>query len=299
MVIRFSCPNGHNLSSPDERAGRKGKCPECGVSVQVPFQAPGPNQGGQAASNGGIPAAPGDDVIVFLCPNGHRLHGPRTLEGRPGQCPHCGVKFRVPSRDDVVEDGVLDESVEGSKILVGEIPALGELPVEGLPPSAAPAEEPLFNFNFEEPRADRGSDIVDLNLDLSGRSGSLASDSAARSSNQAAAGSGSSPSGRPGSTPAGRPGSSPSAGRAEKHPLAELFMKLWDEKAKGAFVEVHLADGVVLVPERFARHLSQRTHGVFAVKDPDGTHTLTVVSWDAVSRVSVRRVGKLPKGMFD
>jgi hypothetical protein len=56
---------------------------------------------------------------------------------------------------------------------------------------------------------------------------------------------------------------------------------------------------VVIVPERYSKDLSRRTHGVFAVKDPDGTHTLTAVAWDSISRVSVRRVNKLPRKMFD
>ena len=40
-------------------------------------------------------------MFVFLCPNGHRLNGPPTLKGKPGQCPHCGAKFRIPSDDDL------------------------------------------------------------------------------------------------------------------------------------------------------------------------------------------------------
>ena len=36
MGIRFSCPNGHKLNVKAELAGRKGICPQCGVSVQIP-----------------------------------------------------------------------------------------------------------------------------------------------------------------------------------------------------------------------------------------------------------------------
>ena len=38
MGIRFSCSNGHKLNVKDELAGRRGRCPECGVSVQIPQQ---------------------------------------------------------------------------------------------------------------------------------------------------------------------------------------------------------------------------------------------------------------------
>ena len=38
MGIRFSCSNGHKLNVKAELAGRRGRCPECGVSVQIPQQ---------------------------------------------------------------------------------------------------------------------------------------------------------------------------------------------------------------------------------------------------------------------
>ena len=37
-----------------------------------------------------------DQSIAFLCPNGHKLTGPASLQGRPGQCPHCQSKFVIP-----------------------------------------------------------------------------------------------------------------------------------------------------------------------------------------------------------
>lgn len=37
------------------------------------------------------------DTIMFLCPNGHRLNAPQRLQGQPGKCPHCNVRFRVPA----------------------------------------------------------------------------------------------------------------------------------------------------------------------------------------------------------
>lgn len=46
----------------------------------------------------------GADQIIFLCPNGHRLNGPASLAGRPGQCPHCGIKFLVPNPDEEDEE---------------------------------------------------------------------------------------------------------------------------------------------------------------------------------------------------
>ena len=42
-----------------------------------------------------------EETIVFLCPNGHRLNGPAHLQGKPGQCPHCGEKFHIPDFEEV------------------------------------------------------------------------------------------------------------------------------------------------------------------------------------------------------
>ena len=43
--------------------------------------------------------------IEFLCPNGHHLHGPASLQGRPGACPECGSRFRIPILDEAEEEG--------------------------------------------------------------------------------------------------------------------------------------------------------------------------------------------------
>ena len=40
MPIRFYCPLGHRLVVPDERAGKKGCCPQCQQKVYVPVANP-------------------------------------------------------------------------------------------------------------------------------------------------------------------------------------------------------------------------------------------------------------------
>jgi len=47
-----------------------------------------------------------NNLIVFLCPNGHKLNSPASLQGKAGQCPHCGAKFIVPSYDDHDDDAL-------------------------------------------------------------------------------------------------------------------------------------------------------------------------------------------------
>ncbi|HVC97121.1 MAG TPA: hypothetical protein VND64_25810 [Pirellulales bacterium] len=152
MSITFQCTNGHRLSCPENLAGKPGKCPKCGAVFRVPeppSAAPATSEvlpnpfsylSQEGAVNGRDPEAADDegqgpaeeqeataqedelqigegpagaDEIVFLCPNGHRLHGPATLVGRPGQCPHCQVRFLIPSPEDVPDDG--DDEVEAEQ----------------------------------------------------------------------------------------------------------------------------------------------------------------------------------------
>jgi hypothetical protein len=122
MVIRFLCPNGHKIHCPESLAGQPAKCPACGVRFLVPSagdeaavssQQP-PDQAdvlpARVASTGssllgglvsGVAAghATAADEIEFLCPNNHLLHGKAAMQGRPGICPQCQSKFRIPTYD--------------------------------------------------------------------------------------------------------------------------------------------------------------------------------------------------------
>jgi len=43
MAINFYCPLGHRLTVPDERAGKKGRCPVCHQRVIAPVPNPQPS----------------------------------------------------------------------------------------------------------------------------------------------------------------------------------------------------------------------------------------------------------------
>src|SRR6185436_17284714 len=128
------CPNGHQLTAPDNLAGRPGKCPKCNTPFVVPRpeeeeespeepaaettdkagadKAAEPSaedkataaQIGQGSGKGKLNPS---EMFIFLCPNGHKLNGPPSLKWKAGQCPHCGAKFRIP--DDTEEELELPE----------------------------------------------------------------------------------------------------------------------------------------------------------------------------------------------
>jgi DNA-directed RNA polymerase subunit RPC12/RpoP len=163
-VIEFLCPNGHRIRCQDEQVGRAAKCPRCGVKFRVPdpsdtgvsepvgsdskvlppeFTDSGISGRKLPASGGGEPREP---LIEFLCPNGHRLHGPASLQGKSGQCPECGSRFRIPTYEDVSAE----EKAE-SGIILGRIEGRGGSDV-GVPAvaDAAPNMPPRGNHVLSE-----------------------------------------------------------------------------------------------------------------------------------------------------
>lgn len=107
MAIEFLCPNGHRIRCGEDRAGKPAKCPKCNVKFLIPTL-----EEIHAAQGVGEPAnatfTKDRTRIQFLCPNGHRLFGSSDLQGRPGQCPECGVKFRIPYVEELADDAVED-----------------------------------------------------------------------------------------------------------------------------------------------------------------------------------------------
>jgi Zn finger protein HypA/HybF involved in hydrogenase expression len=271
MVIRFLCPNGHQLTAPESLAGKAGKCPKCGLAFAVPTleeigaaetegtaeppaeepQSEPEISGSQASgsidlnlqtNSGSAKSDKGSNVFVFLCPNGHKLNGPPTLKGKAGQCPHCGARFRIPSDDDLEPEEVSEPVPESE------------------PEPEIPADEPLDAELAEE----APEEIVDPQ--------------------------------EPEEPPAEEVYVDPPAETG--HALGYVFARLWDQRYEGTEVELYLKDGDLLSPEYYCDNLSCREYGVFANKNGDGEFAFTLIHWDDVRKVLVKKIPLLPRPMF-
>jgi hypothetical protein len=130
-MIEFLCPNGHRIRCQAIQAGKAAKCPRCGVKFRVPdaTELNTPHVGesdpsvvrleftdsgvGGRKTAGAVTKQP---QFEFLCPNGHRLHGPASLQGRPGECPDCGSRFRIPSYEDIAAEEETEEEIHLGRV---------------------------------------------------------------------------------------------------------------------------------------------------------------------------------------
>ena len=94
MAIEFTCPGCLQLfRTPEEAAGKKGKCPHCGAVFTI---------SAAASSAASAPAtAPADaaaaDKIEFPCSQcGRAVRTPASMAGKKGKCPTCGAVFQIP-----------------------------------------------------------------------------------------------------------------------------------------------------------------------------------------------------------
>jgi DNA-directed RNA polymerase subunit RPC12/RpoP len=282
MLIKFLCPNGHPLSTSSARAGKPGQCPKCGTKFLVPDaedEHVEPSGSDAAATAAGADSAQG--TIVFLCPNGHQLNGPSQMQGKAGQCPHCGVKFLVPVYDDQGDEEAMEEVVDVEDVeVVEEVEAAATSPAvaagSGVRGNSRSGSGLDFLAALESGSASDSSAPVGSTIGpVIGQSGDV------HQTNQAA-------------TPNGD-----AQGGGEPHPLAGVFARFWRQRGKRGVVELHLADGTVLTPKKFSPRLSHPTFGVFAVDDSDGTSAVVTIPWSCISQLHLRGLKKLPEGVFE
>ena len=128
MSIEFTCPSCNQLlTTPDDTAGKKGKCPHCESVMHVPkvsaanhwppgmahpgarraaaFELSAPHAAASESSSSmqvgpqsaPSPAAADGERIAFRCQSCNRLlRTPAHTAGRQGQCPNCGMLMDIP-----------------------------------------------------------------------------------------------------------------------------------------------------------------------------------------------------------
>jgi len=206
--------------------------------------------------------------MSFLCPNGHKLNAPVNLQGRVGQCPHCAAKFRIP--------------VVSAESAIA-VPSAATTETHPPPEPPPPAHEPIGG---------PASDSV------------LADDSTAAESSQSQVSEISADEIREitpatGGVPAvGDRGATSAVSTAATPSFVNIFDTLWEERAHGAIVEIHLDGGTVVAPDWWARPLSDTGFGVFALENRDGSYQMEAIAWDSIRRIVVRNISELPGGLF-
>lgn len=260
MTIRFLCPNGHGLSSADNKAGSYGKCPNCDVLFQVPF-----------ADGNGDELRTAEAVIGFACPDGHAIRVPARMSGQLGKCPACDKTIRVPGAPAPGSAKSMKLAASGSS---------GEAVEEGI---------------MLDPEGDEALDEESSGSGQSSESGTVGHYPHPHAAPEG--GEGESPfAGQtlPGGVfPAiANPADSP-------HAMTALFEALWDGTQRDAIVDVYFGDNERISPQHYAHELSHGQHAVFAVLEQNDTHTLYLIPWSRIHRVAVREITELPPGMFD
>ncbi len=296
MAIRFLCPNGHGLSSCEQKAGAYGKCPTCDVMFQVPFA--------ETAAQGLRRA---DAIISFACPSGHAVRLPVRMAGQVSKCPTCEHPIRVPvpqtlpgtqpqplptssaeaqllptNNDELVDEGIVLEQ-DAAEIDDGAVEdgAISTAVEEAVSDSDSPDQMKGNVGHYPHTPAATNPPPLDPSDSAAG----LGAQPVPNVSNLAA----------PGVVGEGVVGE----GVDSPHPMTLLFEALWDGTQRDAIVDVYYGENERISPQHYAHELSHGQHAVFAVMEQNETHTLYLIPWSRVHRVAVREITELPPGMFD
>lgn len=250
-------------------------------------------------------------MIEFLCPNGHRIRCSEDRAGKPAKCPKCGVKFLIPTLEEIRaaqggESGVnvtfsRDRSriqflcpnghrLFGSAELQGRpgqcpecgvrfrIPVIEELTdteaAEAIPLNVAP--EPSSSPQLATGTGLGDSAIVpesSIHLELFSPRSAGDNRTSESSVNQAASVRGS-------------------------H-LAEIFPRIWANRAAGSVIQVQLEDGQTLTVTKFHSVPQNETeYAAFIVDDSAFGAGLVIVPWRSIRMIHVGSVKDFPKQLF-
>jgi len=148
MGIRFNCPNGHKLNVKAFLAGKKGICPHCGISVDIPLQSTrGSTQGKQARQGDGGPFGP----TPLSGPTGASPATFPAVGQTPAQVPTGPIPFQPVPPQIPATPGVYPALPAAASPFGGIGPALtpglGPAPIS----ASAPATVPLNTVVLAQP----------------------------------------------------------------------------------------------------------------------------------------------------
>lgn len=295
MPLTILCPQGHKLTCPDEMAGKRGKCPECGTLFRVPDLAPGkmppPLPGATPALVGsGGPASSGSMPVV-VAGAGPRSSSPAVLESPSGSSSRPVSETpttvtggsgtgsglgRASSSDIFLHDDHRDPPPAADQFVFlcpDGHHLRGSLAIVGQPRTCPACQK---RFLVPEPDEHEEEPVNPLEPPTRSESRSGTSFDFLEEGSDGDAG-----------------GTFSARGTA----LARMFPMLWRLRGPGVAIELHLGEGRVLLPEGFAPDSAEHAHGWFTVREANGTTTLSLIAWESIDRVAVRGLRKLPDGV--
>lgn len=156
MGIRFYCPNGHKLHVKAFQAGKRGICPHCGASMDIPYQSTRKSSKELKGRRQAQGAATARDVVQLIQDEGRRAAASAKSSGRPP-----GQDFRPKDAPRSVATEPARRPAEPlvpSRETSGVGPP-GVTPLDG-PPATAPPHVPAPESLESLLAGDRGTSAV-------------------------------------------------------------------------------------------------------------------------------------------
>ena len=234
-------------------------------------------------------------VIKVHCPQGHSIICKDEQAGQTGKCPKCGDKIKVPGQPSAsppTEDNIVFLCPNGHKLN-------GPASLQGRPGQCPHCQARFVIPDYSEPDEEAEATVVSKGpWTLAEDTPSIESLEPMESLEEMLPDPASSTQ-YPIQDVDQQDEFTPANDLViEPHPTAAMFRRLWQERQDGAIIELQLKDGSLMTPDRFAESSCDQDLGIFASRDSEGGYMLSAVAWDAVARVSVRKLQKLPRDMF-
>ena len=308
-MIKFLCPNGHQLTAPDHLAGKTGKCPKCSTAFMVPTleelaaaegpaDQPNPDEATKAPSE--ADRLPPTKSAAENAPAGESAEKSATAQVES----KSGIAKAEAGKSDVGKSGVVGGSRIGTESTKGKANVFVFLCPNGHklngPPSlkGKAGQCPHCGARFMIPEDDVPEEDIPT--------GAVEDESPPEED-----------------VPAGEPveDEAPIEAQLEPeeevveavveeaepdpepippgvHALGYIVGRLLDHKTESTELEIFLQEGEIISTDQYSELLSTGEYGVFAHKDGDENYSVSVIPWTAVRRVDLRKVTKLGTGVF-